>query len=430
MMNKLQGKRLLILGGIALSCEIVKAAKDMGVYTMVTDYLPDSPAKKIADASFMVSTTDVDALEQLCREQHVDGVLTGYIDLLLPYAEELCRRLNLPFYATAEQLHITMDKRTFKDTCRHYQVPVVEEYEFQPGITPDETLHYPLLVKPIDSSGGRGITICYNREQLEKAYEYALTFSAKKEVLVERFVIGEEATAFYAMSDGDVILTGMGDRHIRNLADSSIISLPVGYTYPSLYLDGYLRDVDPYIKEMLHGLGMKNGMMFVQMMVEDGKFLVYEVGYRLTGTVEHHMLRDGSGFDPVRALIHYALTGSMGEPAPSLATRPDGAWYGNNTFYCNPCTLDHFGGLDEIAAMDGVLSIVQSYWPSDTIAEKARGTLGQVVFRILTRSDTKAHLAALMDTIVNTLQIYDTHGNNVCLPSFEATAFFKEKNAL
>ena len=104
-------------GGVALACDIVKKAQELGVYVMVTDYLEDSPAKKIADESFMISTTDIDAVVKLCQDQRVDGVFTGYIDSMLPYCCDVCERLGLPFYATRKQLEYTVDKRRFKDIC-------------------------------------------------------------------------------------------------------------------------------------------------------------------------------------------------------------------------------------------------------------------------------------------------------------------------
>ena len=125
MYENLKGKRLLFLGGIRILCDAVKMAKAMGIYTIVTDYLPDSPAKKIADASYMVSTTDVDAVVELCKREKVDGVFTAFIDSMLPYARQICDRLGLPFYASEEQIRLSLDKSFFKETCMKYGVPVV-----------------------------------------------------------------------------------------------------------------------------------------------------------------------------------------------------------------------------------------------------------------------------------------------------------------
>ena len=184
-------KRLLILGGIALSKEIVETAHSAGIDVYVTDYLPDSPAKRVADKSFMVSTTDVDAVVDLIKREHIDGVLTGYIDLLLPYYVQICRKSGLPCYATEEQIAITTDKNRFKDLCRKYSVPTVPEYSYEEVLAGKAV--FPVLVKPVDNSGARGIFICTNLDEFKENYEKSLAFSPSKHLLIERYMTGKEA---------------------------------------------------------------------------------------------------------------------------------------------------------------------------------------------------------------------------------------------
>ena len=103
-------KKLLLLGGFPQMIDIVTAAREMGVYTVVVDNNPTSAAKSFADKSFDISTNDVDALLRLCREEGISGVFSGFEDFNIHIAEQLCRRLGLSFYATKEQLEIVTDK--------------------------------------------------------------------------------------------------------------------------------------------------------------------------------------------------------------------------------------------------------------------------------------------------------------------------------
>ena len=91
--NNLKGKRLLILGGMRFSCEIVNKAKEMGIYTLVADYnkIEDSPAKQIADEAVDLSVTDVEAVVDFISNNAVDGVFVGFNDMLLPYYAEICK---------------------------------------------------------------------------------------------------------------------------------------------------------------------------------------------------------------------------------------------------------------------------------------------------------------------------------------------------
>ena len=163
---ELEGKRLLILGGSRISCEIVRKAQEMGIYTMVTDWYPleDSPAKQIADEYFMTSTADIPAMVNLINDKNVDGVITGFTDSVLPYYAEMCEKVGLPCYGTKEQFEILTNKRDYKMLCQEFDVPVVDEYKIEGDIETADLSHikYPVLVKPSDNSGARGISICRN----------------------------------------------------------------------------------------------------------------------------------------------------------------------------------------------------------------------------------------------------------------------------
>ena len=105
-MNMLKGKKLLVLGGAAVHCKVVEAAQAMGVYTVVTDYLENSPAKLIADESWMLNIMDIEEIVSRCREENIDGVLNFCIDpAQRPYVA-ICEKLGLPCYGTSEQVHI------------------------------------------------------------------------------------------------------------------------------------------------------------------------------------------------------------------------------------------------------------------------------------------------------------------------------------
>ena len=114
-MINLKGKKLLILAGATVHCKVVEAAKKLGVYTIVTDYLETSPAKEIADEKWMLNITDVDAIVQKCQQENIDGILNFCIDPAQRPYQEICEKLQLPCYGNAYQFHIMTDKPSFKD---------------------------------------------------------------------------------------------------------------------------------------------------------------------------------------------------------------------------------------------------------------------------------------------------------------------------
>lgn len=251
-LESIQGKKLLIMGGMQINCEIVKAAKKLGVYTVVADYNPPekSPGKRIADEHFLVNVTDINATVALIRREKIDGVLTGFNDMLLPYYAEICKITGLPAYGTKEQFDIFINKDRYKTLCREYGVPTVDEYEINLSDFENttENIIYPVLVKPADSSGARGITICESAEQLRAAYEKAKGFSKTGKILVERYLTGREVTVNWLFQDGNYYFTCVGNRHVKNNQEG-VIPLPVGYTYPASITDSYRQFIEPKAKK-------------------------------------------------------------------------------------------------------------------------------------------------------------------------------------
>ncbi|MCY1516446.1 Phosphoribosylglycinamide formyltransferase 2 [compost metagenome] len=389
-------KKLLILGGGSLSIEIVKAAKEMGIYTVVTDWysLDQSPAKQIADKAEFISTTDTKALLNLILKDKIDGVLTGYTDSTLPYYWRLCQEANLPCYGTLEQFDFACDKEKFKNKCREFGISVVEEYQLNAPIM-DFALNFkkfPILLKPVDNSGARGIHIVSEAMEFEKAYESALSASPSKTVLIERLMNHEEITAFYIVVNSKVYLLGTADRHVRKIQPNTI-PLPVGYTFPSKCHSIYSKTTNGKVVRMLESIGLRNGLVFIQSFVDGDDFVFYEMGFRLTGSLEHYIYEAATGINPLKMLINFAVNGEMCEEDNFNAINFNGYGY-NLTYLLSPGVISKISGLEHLLNLgkDINCKFLLSYKESDEIPETALGTLQQVGLRVLLYSKSKSQL--------------------------------------
>ena len=179
MNRRFEGKTLLFLDGSSLAACAVIRAKEMGIKTIVANYYPPekSPAKKICDEVWDVNFSDIDLMVKKIKENHVDGIFIGWTDSHLPFYTEICARACLPCCGTKEQFEIlSNDKVKFKKKCMEYGVPTPELYEVTPEFRREDMgkIKYPVMVKPADGSGGRGIMRCDNEEQLKKQRDLAL----------------------------------------------------------------------------------------------------------------------------------------------------------------------------------------------------------------------------------------------------------------
>jgi len=228
-MDQLQGKKLLFLSGGALMCQIVKAAKEMGVYTIVTDMYIDhsvSPAKDISDEFWDISWNDTDALARKCRVVGVDGVFTGFSEFCVVAARRLCDALGLPFYATMEQIDITRDKAKFKQLCKKNGVQVVDDF------IDERDIKYPAVVKPTDNAGSRGISVCYDETELKAGIEKALSFSQSSTYVLEPFLDKPEINVSYTIQDGVASLSCMSDAQ-AGAQKYGQIKMTDGWLFPS-----------------------------------------------------------------------------------------------------------------------------------------------------------------------------------------------------
>ena len=413
----LKGKRLLILGGMRISCEIVRKARQLGVYTLVADYnkIEDSPGKQIADEAVDLSVIDVDAVVNYVKNHNIDGIFVGFNDMLLPYYAEICKKCGLPCYGTKEQFETLIAKDKYKSLCRRFGVPTIPEYDVN-----DDNIQSPVLVKPVDSSGSRGITICQNREELEAAVEVGRKASKTGKVLVERYMEGREVTVFWTFQEGNYYLSALANRHVKHNQGEDVIPLPVGYTFPSVYLPEYRAEVEENCKRMFGYLGLKDGMMFMQCKVENGVCYLYDLGFRLTGSLEYKILNRVCGYDPLEMMICHALTGRMGDESIADKAVPEFKIPAFNvSCLCAPGTIREITGLDEVRRMPEVEDAILAHVPGETITEQMRGLLAQISVRVLGSVAGKNDLLTVMQRISDTIHIIGTDDRELLLPGIE-----------
>lgn len=431
-MNKLfSGKKLLVLAGHAISsCEIVEYAKSQGAHVIVTDYLDqiDSPAKQLADEDWMISTADVDLLEKRVREYGIDGIFTGTNDFHIERAIELCERLNLPFYCTREQWDICNNKQRFKQLCRNHDISVIPEYRLtHEFLRADlDKIQYPVILKPVDSGGSRGISVCCKENELIDAYNKALSYSTSKRVIIERYMNGTEVVLYYTIQDGYVSLSAMCDRYTSR-EQIGLAPLPTAYIFPSRHLNTYLKQDHENVQKMYQSIGLKNGFIFLQAFIDDGRICCYEMGCRIAGAQGHKIISAVNGINALQMLVNYHLTGNMSGWDVKVADNPMFA-----KMACKLTPLVKIGkisriiGLDEIENMQEVTEIVPVHKEGDIVDKE--GTLDQILARIFLVADNKYSLATAINQIQNTLQVKDENGQNMLLTGFDTRILTEDDN--
>lgn len=419
MNTSLQGKRLLVLGATMAIKDLVLEAKKMGVLPYVVDNREDSPAKKVAAKSFLLDCLDVDAIVDLAKREKVDGVITGQVDLLLPYCAEICKRLGMPFWVNDDNLGVCIDKMTFKSACEHAGVPTIPYLRVDSTNYPDvlKNIQLPVIIKPVDNSGSRGVYKCYQEKDLLLLCEKAFAFSPKKELIVEKLMKAEnEISAFYMINHGKAYLVGMGDRFV-DASREGLAPTGQGMMVPSKRLNAWETQMDAPIQRLFRENHMTDGFLFIQGFADGDNLYPIEIGYR-PSAFSYKIYEHYQGYSQIQQLIRYSLTGSMEECVleKTSASLPGCGFV--LTIALLPGKIGAYRGIEEIRAMKGVVAFCQLHELGESVMTP--GTLAQVFAYVLLATDTREELVRLIKEIESTIQITDPDGLNLVSPMIEA----------
>lgn len=418
MMN-FQGKKLLVLAGNNVHEKVVRAAQSLGVYTIVTDYLlpEQSPAKVVADEYWMLSTGDIDAVVEKCREEKVDGVITFCIDTVQFHYQQICERLGLPCYGTKDQFEIMTNKRLFKDYCRAHGVGVIPEYSIED--VQFDAVKYPILVKPTDSRGSRGQTICYHKNEVPEAIELAKGESKDDGFLIERYMQGVQDMSFaYIVIGGEPYLMKIGDRYLGKVEDG-LEKQQMATLLPSHFANDYIRSVEPNVKQMIKSLGMQFGPIFMQGFFEDGRVYMYDPGLRFPGSDFDVVLKEATGFDSMTSFVKFALTGDI----RSTEGNPLGVYNYGGKFCLIMSVSVRSGrigsvlGMEQIASYEGVFS--SSLWHKVGDEILASGDVRQRAAEFCCLLPDKNAVSDFVSYVYKTLEIRDENGEDMIVSKVE-----------
>ncbi len=417
-------RKLLILGGTSASVDVVQVAKDMGIYTIVTDDQESGPAKQIADEAVGISTTDMQGLLEFVRLMNIDGVFCGPGEFNIKNTMRLCKLADLPFYATEEQWDICSNKDSFKELCRKHNVPYVHEFKFDNQEMMDNEIdfEYPVIVKPVDGCSSKGIEVCFSWGQIKEAYANAIRFSQKKKVIIEKYIEngGIVTSVRYIAHDGNLYLSLTGDTYVVDpIHRKALISALT--VYPSKYTNMYLEEIDPKVKEMFKSIDIRNGVLFMQSLPDNNNIFFHEMGFRLSGGLTYTITEAANGINDLEMMIRFSLGGQMCTDDEIERIDP---YLGGKcaASLCIPLKTGVIGGidgLDEILNSLDILDFTQYYSVGDVIVEGNIGTLLQHFGRFKFFGNNLENIADIVDHIQETLSIKDIHGNDMVYKKFD-----------
>lgn len=302
--------RLLLLGAMPTHVPLIQRAKERGIYVITTDYIPENIGHKYSDEAYYVSTTDKDAVLELAKKCKVDGVMTFCSDPAASTAAYVSEMLNLPS-SGYEAVSIMTHKEQFRSflykngfNCPHFQ--------FYDSIESAKLcineFSFPFMVKPVDSSGSKGVTKASDICELKSALAEAFRYSRSHRIIIEEVIEpkGPQIHGSAFVCNGKVVFCQLGDHHfdpeINNL-------LPISTTWPSMRSEDELQLVKEELQRLVSAIGYRQGGIDLEARInlKDNKLYLIEVGPRNGGNYIPTVMQYYSGVNLADACINAAL---------------------------------------------------------------------------------------------------------------------------
>lgn len=304
-------KTILLLGGSEAQLVAIKKAKELGYRTVVCDYLPDNPGQCIADSFHLVSTTDKDAILQVAKEEQIDGIVAYSSDPAAPTAAYVANNIGLPGLRH-EMVCRFCEKQLFRKYLKYhgFNTPQSLQVDIPYHISQLDYSNFnlPVIVKPTDSSGSKGVTVVDNWDGLAKALEYAEKYSRNKSLIIEEFIQRDHPHVIEAeifVINGEVVSWGL----INSIRDwSSNPLLPAGYSYPLDLPDKRVEIVKKEVSRLVKSMGEPSGAFNIEMIIDRNDRLYFiDAGPRNGGNMLPEFISMISGKDLVDATIKNAM---------------------------------------------------------------------------------------------------------------------------
>lgn len=418
-------KKLMILGGSNCQLHALKRARERGIATVLIDYTPEPPGKEYADRHIAVSTFDDAACVEAARKEQVDGVLAVGTDQPVLTASRVAAALSLPSPLSAEEAYAVTNKRRMKEVYRAHGIRT-PEYLY---LTKDKRffdadgrevschLRTPLVIKPLDSQGQRGVFKASSVEEVLRFLPETLSFSREESCLVEEYIESDEITVSGWVKEGRLIPLTIVDR--LHYPDDVHIGVCTGHRYPSVHI-GQKEEIVKLCEAVTDAFALREGPFYFQILrARDGLLFANEIACRIGGAFEDITIPQLTGFDILDAATDLALGESAQEEgAASGITSAKKDWEISGVrcfvalFFCRPGTIADITPKEEILSLPGVADCGYNFKAGDVIGRMRNATarFGHAV--IFGAEDT---IAQRVNQVYGTLCVQTTEKENLLL---------------
>lgn len=307
-------KKIMLLGGIHYLLPVIKAAHEQGYYVITADYLPDNVAHQYSDEYCNVNIIDKEAVLQAAKALNIDGIISFGVDPGVVSAAYVQEQMGLPQMGPYESVRILQNKDLFRAFLKEhgFNVPNARSYTSKEiALSDTDWFSYPMIVKPTDSAGSKGVTRIDSLEEYEVAVDYAFEKSISGTIIVEEFIdkVGCSSDTDSFLLNGELKFVSFNAQRFDESAANPYT--PAAYSWPSTFVEHeeYLRSE---LQRLLSLLNMKTSVFNIETRVaSNGKPYIMECTPRGGGNRLCEMLRYATEVDLITAQVRAAVGDSV-----------------------------------------------------------------------------------------------------------------------
>ncbi|MBR3758930.1 MAG: ATP-grasp domain-containing protein [Bacteroidaceae bacterium] len=314
-------KRLMLLGGLRYLLPVIEEAHKLGVHVITADYLPDNIAHKYSDEYCNVSIIDKEAVLKAAQELQIDGILSHAVDPGVVSAAYVAEQMGLPFQCSYKAACILQDKSLFRQFLADngFNCPHARGYSnLEDALKEVDDFTWPVIVKPVDSAGSKGVTKVESPKDLPTAIRTALEASISKNFIIEDFLEKEDFSVGSEsfIVNGQLMYNGFYDQYFDNEAVNPYT--PSAEVWPSSMAQKHQNEVKSELQRLINLLGITTGLFNVECrLCKNGKVYLMEVSPRAGGNRLAEMLNYAADININEAETRKALglpIGNIHEP--------------------------------------------------------------------------------------------------------------------
>lgn len=386
-------KRLMLLGGIRYLLPVIKSAHEQGYYVITADNVPDNIAHKYSDEYVNVSIIDKEAVLNIAQEKKIDGIMSFGVDPGVVSASYVQNKMNLPSFGQFESIEILQNKDKFRSFLSEngFNVPKAKSFSSkEEALIGISCMEYPIIVKPTDSAGSKGVTKVENKEQLSKAIDSAFLHSFSKKIIIEEFIekVGCSSDTDCFSIDGKLAFVSYNSQYFDDKAANPYT--PAAYSWPSTFTEEQEKYLTSEIQRLITLLGLKTVVYNVETRIStNGKPYIMELTPRGGGNRLCEMLRYATGVDMITNITRAVV----GDSIENIEQKPYIGHWAEIIIHSDMSGIfDHIEISKDLPAE----VIEKDLWVSkgdnvDTF-EGANNAIGTLVLRFHTIEDMKTYI--------------------------------------